>query len=209
MWNKITETIERIDQLSSQAKFIIFVAVIVVICGVYWHYFWGPKQKEIRVLKVQIQRDEKLLNEYRLIAQELPEFERQFKLLTAQFEAASRRLPTQKEIPGLIDSIYGAVNETGLEPSTFTPKGEIKRDIYAEIPVQMKVFGTYRALSKFFDRVSRLSRIVNITDLQLQRPGKRSRNAVLQASFTALTFRILPQQEIESKGAGSHRHGRR
>lgn len=192
---RVDELAQRIDTLPLKMKLGLLVGVYVVLGAVYWYWFWTPRVEELDSLELQIQKEERVLNEYRLIAKALPEFERQYNLLLKQYEAASKKLPTDKEIPGLIDSIYGAVNEAGLESNTFTPQGEVKKDIYAEIPVQMQVFGSYFSLAKFFDRVARLPRIVNIYGLNLEKPKGSSEDGRLEASFTAVTFRVLPQPE--------------
>ncbi len=193
--DKFQQLLDAINDLSTQAKLGLLVAVFLVLCGGYWLWFWKPKVERLNRLKVQIQREEKLLNEYKLIADELPEFEKQYALLTRQFEIASQKLPTQSEIPALIDSIYGAVNEAGLRSNAFTPKGEVVKEIYAEIPIEMSVYGSYVTIAKFFDRVSRLSRIVNIRDLDFKRPRGAADSTVLEASFTAVTFRMIEQQQ--------------
>ena len=116
------------------------------------------------------------------------------------------KLPEEKEIPTLIDSIYKEVSGSGLESNTFAPKGEVKKNIYAEIPIEMKVYGSYYDLANFFDRVSRLPRIVNIRDLNLSREQKKGRgdSTLLTADFTTVTFRLLPpgstQPEADTKG---------
>ncbi len=200
---KFLEFVEKINQLDGKVKLGILVGIIVVLVGIYWYWFWSPKQEDIRALDLQIQKQTKVLTEYKTIEAQLPEFEKQFKELTIQYEAARRKLPTKQEIPGLIEAIYTAVSQSGLEPDTFTPKKEVRREIYAEIPVQMKVFGSYYTLARFFDNVSKLPRIVNVKNLQLSRP--KGGGTSLQASFTAVTFRMLPQSEIQvqtKKGKG-------
>ena len=206
---KLAELIDRLNQLSTAAKFGILVGIMVVLCGSYWYWFWSPKVEELNSLKVKIQKREKVLNEYRLITKKLPLFKKQFKKLTLQFEAASRKLPSKKEIPGLIDAIYEAVSASGLRPSTFTPKGEVIKEVYAEIPIKMSVSGTYYSLAKFFDSISKLPRIVNVKDLKLVKKKKKAANIDLDASFTTVTFRILPQKPLKSKKGGKGKKGRK
>ena len=99
----------------------------------------------------------------------------------------------------MIDSIYAAVSASGLESNTFAPKPEVKKNVYAEIPIDMKVYGTYYDLARFFDRVSKLPRIVNIRDLNLSQDKNKStgEKIVLSAAFTPVTFRLLPPQPTQ------------
>jgi type IV pilus assembly protein PilO len=185
---------ETVDRQSVYVRLGILIGIIVFICGVYWYFFWSPKAEELSRARNELQKERAKLNEYEAIAKELPRFEQEFNRLNKEFEEAVSKLPEEKEIPSLIDSIYAAVSASGLESNTFAPKGEVKKDIYAEIPVDMKVYGSYYDLANFFDKISKLPRIVNIRNLNLSQEKKRSTGdrIVLDATFTAVTFRLLP-----------------
>ncbi|HLE25410.1 MAG TPA: type 4a pilus biogenesis protein PilO [Thermodesulfobacteriota bacterium] len=190
------------DALNRQRLYVrlgILIGIIVIMCGVFWYFFWSPKTEELKSARNELQRNEAKLREYEAIAKELPKFEQEFKRLNREFEEASRKLPKEKEIPTLIDSIYAAVSASGLESNTFAPKPEVKKTIYAEIPIEMKVYTSYYDLAKFFNRVSKLPRIVNIRDLNLSQDKKKStgQKIVLNAAFTAVTFRLLPPQPVQ------------
>jgi type IV pilus assembly protein PilO len=205
----IQNVAESINQKSFRVRLGILIGIIVVICGFYWYFFWSPKSDELNSARAELQKEEKKLNEYQAIARELPRFEQEFNKLNKEFEASARKLPEEKEIPSLIDGIYKEVSGSGLESNTFAPKGEVKKNIYAEIPIEMEVYGSYYDLANFFDRISRLPRIVNIRDLNLSREKKKERgdSTLLTADFTTVTFRLLPpgstQPETDTKGKKS------
>jgi len=183
---------ESINDQSLQAKLGILILLIVIICGVYWYFFWSPNANELGRLEVKLRKTEKKLQEYEAIAKELPEFQREFKRLNKEFQIASAKLPKDKEIPSLIDNVYAELSASGLEPIVFEPKGEVNKDIYAEIPINMEVTGSYYDLANFFDRISRLPRIVNVRQLDLKRNAIRGNKPILGAKFSVVTFRLLP-----------------
>ncbi len=191
---RLDTLIESIHRKPLHTRLAILAGVIVVIVLVYWYFFWSPKSEELKRARANLQKKEKTLNEYRAVARELPKFEQEFKRLNKEFEQAVLKLPEEKEIPSLIEGVYAAVSAAGLEAVAFTPKREILKDIYAEIPIEMSVFGSYYELADFFYRVSKLPRIVNVRELNLAREDKRSggNSIVLKASFTTVTFRLLP-----------------
>ncbi|GIW46320.1 MAG: pilus assembly protein PilO [Deltaproteobacteria bacterium] len=191
---RLDTLIESIHGKPLHTRLAILAGVIVVIVLVYWYFFWSPKSEELERARANLQKKEKTLNEYRAVARELPKFEQEFKRLNKEFEQAALKLPEEKEIPSLIEGVYAAVSAAGLEAVAFTPKREIPRDIYAEIPIEMNVFGSYYELADFFYRVSKLPRIVNVRELNMAREDKRSsgNSIVLKASFTTVTFRLLP-----------------
>lgn len=194
---KLTEFVESIQEKPLRTKIAILAGIVIVLAGAYWYFFWSPKAEELTAARANLQRLQKKLDEYESIARELPKFELEFKRLNREFEIASLKLPQEKEIPTLIDGVYAQVSASGLEPINFVPNKEVKKDIYSEIPIQMKVAGSYAQLANFFDRISSLPRIVNVRDLSLKRDDKVSNDndIVLTADFTTVTFRVLPVPE--------------
>ena len=126
-----------------------------------------------------------------------PKFEKEYKRLDREFQLVARKLPKDKEIPGLIDGVYSEIAASNLESIIFAPKPQVTKEIYAEIPIEMEVIGTYFNLADFFDRISRLPRIVNVRDLQLTRNNIRGGNVILNVKFDVVTFRLLPPQEAK------------
>ncbi len=195
---------DRINQivggLAFYAKLGVLVVVVAIIGAVYYYKFWTPKVEELEGLTKDLKRQEAKLREYKSVAAQLPEFEKEYKRLLEEFKFAVQVLPEEKEIPELIDNIYSEVSSSGLEPRAFAPKAERQKELYAEIPVSMSVVGSYHELAIFFDKVSRLSRIVNVRDLNLKPiKGKGSPDRmVLDAGFTAVTFRMLPESEAST-----------
>jgi type IV pilus assembly protein PilO len=208
---QLTEFFESIQEKPLSTKIVIVAAVVIILSGAYWYFVWSPNAEELKSARANLQRQKKKLDEYESIAKELPKFELEFKRLNREFEIASLKLPKEKEIPTLIDGVYAQVSASGLEPINFVPKREVKKDIYSEIPVQMKVGGSYSQLSSFFERVSELPRIVNVRNLSLKRDDKTSKenDIVLSADFTAVTFRVLPVPEDLGQTKNTGKRGRK
>lgn len=195
----ITSITDWLDEKTLVAKVGILIAIVVVISGIYWYFFWSPNNQKLNNLERSLQNKQKRLAELENIEKDLPEFEKEFERLNREFQVASLKLPKEEEIPSLIDSIYSDISASGLEPQVFAPKGRKPRDIYAEIPIEMEVVGTYHELAGFFDRISRLPRIVNVQDLNLtRRKDGNPENVILKADFTTVTFRLLPNKELET-----------
>ena len=182
------------------AKLLLLFVIVILVSGFYWYFYWSPNNKELKRLERNLASKQKRVAELENIATELPKFEAEFKRLKKEFELASLKLPEEKEIPALIDAVYADVQASGLDPVVFAPKGQVNREIYAEIPIQMSVVGHYFELANFFDRISRLPRIVNVRDFNFKRnKGSTEKNVLLDVDFQTVTFRLLPPPEVESK----------
>lgn len=189
-----------LDEKSLLTKIAILMAIVVLLSGVYWYFFWSPNDQKLSNLEKSLQSKQKRLAELENIKKDLPKFEAEFERLNKEFQVASLKLPKEEEIPSLINSIYSDISASGLEPQVFAPKKSRKQEIYAEIPIEMEVVGGFHELANFFDRISRLPRIVNVQDLNLNRRKEKNNpeNVILEADFTTVTFRLLPSEALDT-----------
>ena len=107
----------------------------------------------------------------------------------------------------LITDINQAGLGRGLQFELFKPASqEIMKDFYAELPVSVRVTGTYHALGAFANDVAKLSRIVLLEDLNIV--AGNNKDAPLSMDATARTYRYLDDQEIalQQKGAREKAH---
>ena len=198
MISAIQNLVSTINEQTTQVKVGVLLFLVVAISAGYWYFYWSPKSDDIRRAKVRVSQVEKQVSEYEAIARELPKFEAENKRLQKEFELVASKLPKEKEIPALIDSVYKDISASNLDSIVFAPKPQVTKEIYAEIPIEMQVVGTYYNLADFFDRISRLPRIVNVRNLNLERGDGGGRN--LNATFNVVTFRLLPPPPPTQKG---------
>jgi type IV pilus assembly protein PilO len=95
----------------------------------------------------------------------------------------------------------------GLEFLLFQPMPEVRRDFYADVPVKLKVEGSFHEVATFFDRIGKLNRIVNIRNIEMKDPLERSGKIILTTDGTAVTYRFLTDAELQP--ASGRRAGRR
>ena len=142
--------------------------------------------------------------ELRKLVADLPRFEKELAGLEEQFKDALNLLPNTREIPSLLTNISNLAGESGLEIMLFQPKAEVPENFYAQIPVEMKIIGQYHEVGLFFDRISKLPRIVNILDIAIDKkaPSKKGTDArILNASFKAVTYKFIEaQKDQDAKG---------
>ncbi len=127
----------------------------------------------------------------RRIAENKDQFQRDVEKLNEELSRALKELPNEREIPGLLRNISHLGRKNGLEFALFQPLPEVRRDFYAEVPVEIIVSGTYHEVALFFDRVGKLPRIVNIRNVKMSAPQERSGRIVLTTTGEAVTYRFL------------------
>ena len=92
--------------------------------------------------------------------------------------------------------------QSGLEFLLFQPQKEVNRNFYAEIPLKIEVTGPYHNVATFFDKVSRLSRIVNIGDVKMteaKAAKTKGETVILKTGCTATTYKFIEVKEQPQK----------
>ena len=190
---------EKADSLTKKQKILIIVLTLVMIPGAYWYFFYSPQHKTLKRLEKEYQTQQNKLKSYKKKARALAEYEKKFQEARERLAFALRALPDKKEVPSLLTGISTAGNEAGLEFLLFQPGKPVQKEFYSEIPVQMEVKAGFHQIASFFDKISRLNRIVNIEDIQL---AKSKQGADLTASCKAVTYMFTREENENNKKEG-------
>jgi type IV pilus assembly protein PilO len=97
----------------------------------------------------------------------LVDIERQLASLKQQLEIERKIVPDEKEVPGFIKMMNAEAMKSGVELRRYTSKPTASKDFYTEVPFEMELDGPYYSMLNFFDKVGKLERIVNVSDLQV------------------------------------------
>jgi type IV pilus assembly protein PilO len=169
--------------------------VIVLIFALDYVYIVQPRSEQLVQMKEDLAKDQATLEQKRLKVNAKADEEKRIRDLQADVKRAEARLPEGREIADLLSNIAASARAVGLDLTLFRQKPETYSEFYADVPVQMEMRGTYHELAAFMDRVKRLDRIVNVSDIQLRRPRVEGDVVLLDATCTATTFRFLDEQE--------------
>jgi type IV pilus assembly protein PilO len=184
---------ETIANLSPARKLILLLVIAGIIVGAYWYGFYRSKARTLNTLEAEYSTKQAKLNENEAIVRNLPRFKEEVDKLNVRLKTVVRELPNRREIPNLLETIsnLGAIN--GLEVVYVKPNADVNKDFYAEVPIQIKVKGGYHEVGMFFDAVSKLPRIINISNVTMgnAREDKGSGALQLDISTTATTYRYI------------------
>jgi len=179
------------------------VALILIIIGAGF-YFGLEKSKldELKGLQAKLEKVQSDVAETRRLANNLPKFKAEYEGLKRDLDNALTELPNSKEIPTLLTSITSAGKAAGLDFLLFRPKAEVPREFYAEVPVDITVYGPFFGVANFFVAVSNLPRIVNIGNVSFADIKNDKGRNLVKVNCQATTFRFLDKKEIkDSKDA--------
>lgn len=180
--------LEKIEKMRMVYRALILVGSIVLLGGLFVWLVVLPKTSEIASSRKEIVTLNQRLNQARIRARNLKKFEAEQAAVTAQFQEALKLLPNQREIPSLLRTITQLGTDSNLDFLLFSPNNEKASNFYIEIPVAIKVRGTYHNVASFFDKVGRMERIVNILDVSMK--PEKPLSTTLITTCNAVTYRF-------------------
>lgn len=171
---------------------VLLVLILLMTVALVWWFDWRvqtdtvalrqAEELQLRAEWVSKKRRAVNLHEYRL---QLDETDR-------QFGALLRQLPNRADMDSLLSDINQAGIGRGLQFDLFKPGADLVRDFYAEIPIEIRIVGSYHDLGAFASDVARMSRVVTLGGLAL----KRRDDGLLQLEARATTYRYLDEAEL-------------
>jgi len=174
-----------------QLYIMVGVLVAAALAG-YVYFLVMPMWEERDKLQANLQKLENDLDQKKRIAADRPKLEADIKALKAQLDAALVRLPEEKDIPRLLTQVNTLGQQNGLDFLLFRPGNPARKGFYAEVPIDMKVDGQYHSLGAFLDRVAKLERIVNVSDIRITpATGAQRGERSIVAELRATTFTFL------------------
>lgn len=186
--------IQKIAALTKLQRILISAGAVVLVVGLFIGLLYWPQFERQGQLGKQITETEGKLKQVKATADTLPAYEKQIAEKKAEFNIVSRKLPETSEVPRLLSSVSEAGKDAGLTFLLFQPQKEVQKNFYAEIPVTMRLSGTYHDLGDFFDRLAQMPRIVNIKNFEAtmgQGAGGRGKAPVKGAARESLTIAVL------------------
>jgi type IV pilus assembly protein PilO len=177
-------------------KAMLLVGLLVGILALGYFLDW---QEEMDSLEAGRQQETKLKEEYVAKQQQainLDLYRQQLREIDSSFGALLRQLPNRSQMDALLVDINQAGLGRGLQFDLFRPAPqETKREFYAELPVTLRLTGSYHDMGQFASDIGQLSRIVTLNDIALT--GGKDGSLVMDV--TAKTFRYLDDDEVAAQ----------
>lgn len=173
-----------------------FLGIFAVVQAAGYALYWQGQLAELddgkaREMELRSQYEEKIAK-----AVNLEVLKRQKEQVGQYVNTLEKQLPSKSEMDALLSEINQAGIGRGLQFELFKPQQVAVKDYYAELPIEIKVIGSYHAIGGFASDVANLSRIVTLNDLHVTVPKD---NSALVLNATAKTFRYLDPEEVAAQ----------
>lgn len=173
-------------------RVIILVGILMLVLLLGWWLGWRVQLDD---LDEKGQQEVRLKEEWRTKkaqAVNLEEYQKQLAEINRSFGALLKQLPDASEMEALLVDINQAGLGRGLQFDLFKPGAEAFQEFYAELPITIKVSGTYHDLGAFTGDIAKLPRIVTLNDIDVT----QAKDGGLAMSAVAKTFRYLDDDEV-------------
>jgi len=170
-------------------------AVMAAVLGLgYWFYWSGQFEEQDSLAEQEVH----LRDDYKQkMAQaiNLEALETQQQQVNRYVERLEKQLPSKAEMAALLSDINQAGIGRGLQFELFKPGQVLVKDYYAELPIDIKVSGSYHDIGEFAADMAKMPRIVTLNNLALTTGA----NGTLSLDAVAKTFRYLDQDELDAQ----------
>lgn len=191
------------SQWPSFPRNLLFVVVCVAVVAVLWFAWIQSSDEELLAEKA---KEEQLRQSYKgklVQAVNLDALKKQLEQVQQYVTQLEKQLPSKAEMDALLSDINQAGLGRSLQFELFRPGQVVVSEYYAELPISIRVTGTYHDIGLFAADIANLSRIVTLNNLTLN--PQRDREGVLTMDGVAKTYRYLDPEEVaaQQKGKGA------
>jgi type IV pilus assembly protein PilO len=169
-----------------------FVALSLL--GIYL-FVWDEQRPELQRRQAEEQQLRQEFRDKHSKAINLEVYKQQLKDIERSFGALLRQLPGKTEVPNLLVDISQTGLAAGLQEKLFQPEPEVKKDFYAELPIKIRLTGSYHQFGEFVSGIAALPRIVTLHDIDIK-PDNKDAYDQLSLELTAKTYRYMDEEEI-------------
>jgi type IV pilus assembly protein PilO len=171
--------------------------------GAFYYYYEQPARAEMVSREQQLVSLRADISKGIATARKLPEFKNEVSQLESRLTNLKAILPDEKDAADLLYRMQTLATQSNLTIKSFKPGATVTKQLHAEWPIALELEGTYHNLASFFDRVSKFTRIVNISavDVKGRAGDKPDPNVTIGASCVATTFVLLDKQATAKPAA--------
>lgn len=174
----------------------LFVALALAGAGVFYQFYVVPTTADMDARKQQLATLRADITKGSTTANQLNQFRQQVAELEARLESLKAVLPEQKDVADLLRRIQTLATQSNLAIRGFKPAPTVTKQLHAEWPIALQLDGTYHNLGMFFDRVSKFSRIINISSIDIRSKDKPEPNSTIAVGCVATTFVLLEPKPV-------------
>jgi type IV pilus assembly protein PilO len=181
------------------------LGAFVVVAGLavfgFWKFYVTEMQADIDIRQGRLNMLRADIARGMATARRLPEFQAQVTELEQRLDGLRAVLPEEKDVAEILRRVQGLATQSNLTIQRFTPQPPKQQALYAELPYKLQAEGTYHDLGRFFDRISKFHRIINVSEISIKAKPQTASGATIVAECLATTFVLQEAKAAAKPGA--------
>ncbi len=187
----------QIQKIPSKARYIGFGVFIAVVCALFIYFAHIPMTNQIKQLDQEVKALRVKIDENDARIRKLDELRAEVKSLQERLRVLTEQLPPGSEVSGLLRQLQNLVSQSGLTLKLWRPAKQRTHPsgLYVEIPISVELGGGYHDTARFFDQVSKMTRIVNMLNLSMTGAVMNKAGVMeIKITSTAMTFAAVEKK---------------
>jgi type IV pilus assembly protein PilO len=193
----------QMNKLPWWGQMLVFSMLGGLIVGGYYYFYEQEQRVALETTRGELAAIRGRIDKGMETARKLPEFRAQVGDLESRLESLKAILPQEKDVADLLRRMQTLAAESNLTIRHFRPRAIAVRELHAEWPIDIEVEGAYHNVGQFFDKVSKLPRIINVGAIEVISTPRPSPNATVSVKCTAMTFVLNDQSTPSGAPAGN------
>ncbi len=178
-----------------------FCALSLAAVVAFYFLYASPAQTDADARRQKLQALRIEIDKGHATERRMPQFEKELKVLEVRLEGLKAVLPEEKDVADLIARMQNLAVQSNLKIRSFKPGTVVPRQMYSELPHDVEFDGSYHNLGLFLDRLSRLSRIINVSDIGIKSKDKPELASTITAKCTATTYVLMDTSKAAATSA--------
>lgn len=187
-----------LNDLPPKQQWLASGALCFLLVGIYYMQFWRSNSRQITQTTTEIARLKGEVEQMRAIAGNLPELRQELSSLGRRLQVLAHILPEEYETADLLRGVGTLAAQSNLDIRDLEFRDPVPYEFYAESPIELELTGTYHDLARFFDRVGKFARIINVNEVSIS--ALDGSDASVEATVTAMTFIFMEDEFNELAG---------
>lgn len=182
--------LDTLKKMTSRQKLALIFLLLVITSSAFIWFVFIPTNETISQIEIEISELNNDINIQRVKIRRLEDLKQENKKLQHQLTELKEQLPPEAEVALLLKQVSELGGRSGLDFKLWkpAPKKVSSSGLYIEIPVNIEVAGAYHSVGIFFDKISKLKRIINISNIKMSSPKIRENFVTIQTRFSATAF---------------------
>jgi type IV pilus assembly protein PilO len=181
-------------------QFLVFLLIGAVAFGLFYFMMYSGTQDQIKNLDMQIEELDRVIRTAEQKERKLPQLQAEVKRSEELLNKLKEILPESNEIASIIKRVESILYASRLKIQKWASPVERSHDIYIQHQLSIEVDGTYHNLGVFFDQLSKIKKIFNVTMLAIKPGRKKNSDYTINANFQASTYTYHEKKAVPKKG---------